>query len=1604
MPTRTAARNGTQAMNGAEAIDTKTMLRVLEAMQRGDFSTRLPDDWPGAAGKIAAALNSIIEANEGLEREIRRLTRQVGKEGQVRRSASRRARGAWTTTLDAVNDLAQDLARPNTEIARVISAVANGDLSQTMPLEIDGRPLQGQFLTTARTVNTMVGQLNAFAGEVTRVAREVGTEGKLGGQAHVRGVGGVWKDITDNVNLMAGNLTSQVRNIAEVTTAVQQGDLSKKITVDVRGEILELKNTINTMVDQLNAFASEVTRVAREVGTEGKLGGQADVKGVAGIWKDLTDNVNLMAGNLTSQVRNIAQVTTGIANGDLSKKITVDVQGEILELKNTINTMVDQLNAFANEVTRVAREVGTEGRLGGQADVRGAAGIWKDLTENVNFMAGNLTSQVRNIAEVTTAVQQGDLSKKITVDVRGEILELKQTINTMVDQLNAFAGEVTRVAREVGTEGKLGGQADVKGVAGIWKDLTDNVNFMAGNLTSQVRNIAEVTTAVQQGDLSKKITVDVEGEILELKQTINTMVDQLNAFANEVTRVAREVGTEGRLGGQADVKGVAGIWKDLTDNVNIMAGNLTSQVRNIAEVTTAVQQGDLSKKITVDVRGEILELKQTINTMVDQLNAFAKEVTRVAREVGTDGKLGGQANVEGVAGTWKDLTDNVNTMASNLTDQVRGIARVVTAVANGDLRGKLTLEAKGEIAELADTINSMTATLAVFAQQVTTVAREVGAEGRLGGQANVPGAAGTWRDLTDNVNQLSATLTTQVRAIAEVATAVTTGDLTRSIRVDASGEVANLKDNINEMIRNLRQTTEKNQEQDWLKTNLTRFTRMLQGQRDPMTVSKMILSELAPVVHAEHGVFYGVVPANARPSYLAFQAGYAYRPRKGVAMEFAIGEGLIGQCALEKKRIVVTNVPRDYIKIGSSLGEATPANIVVLPILFENDLRAVIELASFEPFSPTHLDFLEQLAESIGIVLNTIEANTRTEDLLKQSQSLATELQSQQDQLQRTNEELAEKASELAEQNAEVERRRLEVESAKGLVEEKAEQLALTSRYKSEFMANMSHELRTPLNSLLILAQELAANPDGNLLPKQIEYATIIRSSGTDLLKLINDILDLSKIESGTVALEISNWPLAELKPMLERTFRHVAEATRLAFHIELRQGLPETLPTDPQRLQQILNNLLSNAFKFTEKGKVEFVAEIATAGWSPSNEALHRASQVVAFRVLDTGIGIPVEKQNTIFEPFTQADGSTSRKFGGTGLGLSICRELTRLLGGEIRIQSEPGVGSIFTIYLPVITSVQPRHSEPMEFVETTLGEPPEGRVRATAGNRSSWQAEPSEEANGSEPARSLLVVEDDPVQRQYITDLMAPSGTRTMAVGTGDEALALLQKEKFDCVVLDLGLPGLSGWRVIDELQQSKALGSTPLLVYTAKNLTKREEIKLGKAARSIVIKDARSPERLKQEIAAILHEGEPDNEAGAGVRANGAESANGALAGKKALVVDDDIRNIFALTALLERQRMDVVSVDSGKEALDLLEQGENDFDIALVDVMMPEMDGYDTMSKMREVKAFAGRPIIALTAKAMKGDREKCIEAGASDYIAKPVNNGHLLAMLNSWLAR
>ncbi|CAA9514814.1 MAG: Two-component system sensor histidine kinase/response regulator hybrid, partial [uncultured Solirubrobacteraceae bacterium] len=579
----------------------RELLGALRGAGAGDFTARLSTRDGGTMGQIAEAYNRMAENNESMTRELSRVAATIGREGRLNeRAGVGLLEGSYKDSMESVNSLIDDLVRPTIEVGRVIGAVADGDLSQKMALEIEGQSVRGEFLRMGTTVNTMVDQLSSFSDEVTRVAREVGTEGILGGQAEVKGVSGTWRDLTENVNFMASNLTTQVRTIAAVTTAVAEGDLTQKIRVEAKGEVAALADTINTMVDQLSSFADEVTRVAREVGTEGILGGQAEVTGVSGTWRDLTDSVNFMAGNLTSQVRNIAQVATAVADGDLSQKISVEAKGEVAQLAETINTMVDQLSSFADEVTRVAREVGTEGILGGQARVEGVSGTWRDLTDSVNFMAGNLTSQVRNIAQVTTAVAEGDLSQKISVEAKGEVAALADTINTMVDQLSSFADEVTRVAREVGTEGILGGQAEVAGVAGTWKDLTDNVNGMALNLTTQVRNIAQVTTAVARGDLTQKITVEAKGEVAALADTINSMTDTLSSFAEQVTGVAREVGTEGILGGQAEVAGVAGTWKDLTDSVNGMASNLTTQVRNIAQVTTAVAQGDLTQKITVE--------------------------------------------------------------------------------------------------------------------------------------------------------------------------------------------------------------------------------------------------------------------------------------------------------------------------------------------------------------------------------------------------------------------------------------------------------------------------------------------------------------------------------------------------------------------------------------------------------------------------------------------------------------------------------------------------------------------------------------------------------------------------------------------------------------------------------------------------------------------------------------------------------------------------------------------------------------------------------------------------------------------------------------------
>ncbi|MYW65649.1 HAMP domain-containing protein [Streptomyces sp. SID8379] len=1341
-------------------VDLRPLLAAITAARDGNF-THVPEDTgDGLVGELCAVFNQLVDRSSHFSTELTRVRREIVRHGRLdERMEASPGHGAWATRIHDVNTVIDALVAPAANATRVLDAVAGGDLTQRVDLHDGTRQLRGDLRSLGRAVNKMVDQLSLFTGEVTRVAREVGTEGRLGGRAKAQGLSGSWRDVTEAVNTMASRLTAQVRDIALVTTAVARGDLTRTVTIEATGELLELKLTVNTMVDQLSAFADEVTRVAREVGTEGQLGGRAQVRGVSGVWKDLTDNVNFMASNLTSQVRNIAQVTTAVANGDLSQKITVDAQGEILELKSTINTMVDQLSAFADEVTRVAREVGTEGQLGGRAQVRGVSGVWKDLTDNVNFMADNLTSQVRNIALVSTAVAQGDLGKKITVEAKGEILELKSTINTMVDQLSAFADEVTRVAREVGTEGNLGGQAQVRGVAGVWNDLTENVNFMASNLTSQVRNIAQVTTAVAQGDLSKKISVDARGEILELKDTVNTMVEQLRGFADEVTRVAREVGTDGRLGGRATVHGVSGVWKDLTDNVNYMADNLTSQVRNIAQVATAVAQGDLSKKIDVDARGEILELKTTINTMVDTLSSFSSEVTRVAREVGSEGQLGGQARVEGVYGTWKRLTTNVNELASNLT--------------------------------------------------------------------------------------------TQVRAIAEVASAVTSGDMSRSITVETQGEVAELKDNINLMVANLRETT---RAKDWLESNLARLAALMQGHRDLMEVADLILRELTPLVNAQYGAFFLAEPdeddtpiRSAIPTKgLAYIAGYGSAAALVVDTGGMPVHGLVRQAALEKKRILVEEAPPDYIKINSGLGEAAPASVVIIPILFEDKLLGVIELASFSRFSDVHLAFFDQFVNTIGVAINTIIANSRTESLLGESQRLATQLQERSDELQRQQ-------GELQRSNAEL--------------EEKAALLATSSQYKSEFLANMSHELRTPLNSLLILARLLSDNPDGHLNDQEVQFATTIHRSGSDLLQLINDILDLSKIEAGRMDVRPKKLPLIKLLDYVHATFRPITLDRGLAFEVTVGEDVPREMFSDEQRLQQILRNLLSNAIKFTANGKVELRV---TRVKDPDHQFVRESDDLIAFSVSDTGIGIARDKLPVIFEAFQQADGTTNRKYGGTGLGLSISREISGLLGGRIIAESEPGAGSTFTLYVPVL---HPSH-EPV----------PEPPPHPSSGVRPPLLV----------PAQQTMIPDTYPIHDQE------------------------------------------DNWPAPTKLEQWRS----------------------GRAGQM--------------------------------------------LSGRRVLIVDDDIRNVFALTHVLGRVGMPVLYAENGREGIETLELNP-DVELVLMDIMMPEMDGYETISVIRATPQWAGLPIVALTAKAMPGDREKSIAQGANDYVPKPVDVDQLLTVVCDVLA-
>jgi len=1382
--------------------------------------------------------------------------------------------------------------------------------------------------------------------------------------------------------------------------------------------------------------------------------------------------------------RALLRALRALKKGDFTTRLPLDLTGIDGQIAEVFNDIVEMNESIASELARVCKTVGKEGQINQRLRVAGLVGAWAGEMDSVNQLIGDLARPTAAVARVIESVADGDLSQRMLLEIdglplRGEFQRIGKVVNTMVIQLNALASEVSRVAREVGTEGKLGGQARVPGVAGTWKDLTDNVNAMAANLTGQMRNIAEVTTAVAKGDLSKKITVDVRGETLELKSTINTMVDQLNGFASEVSRVAREASSEGKLGGQARVRGAAGIWKDLTDSVNAMAASLTGQMRNIAEVTTAVAKGDLSKKITVDVRGEILELKSTINTMVDQLNGFASEVSRVAREVGTEGKLGGQARVPGVAGTWKDLTDNVNAMAANLT--------------------------------------------------------------------------------------------TQVRAIAEVATAVTQGDLTRSVMVEAQGEVAALKDNINEMIRNLKDTTLKNNEQDWLKTNLAKFSRMLQGQGDLVAASQLVLSELAPLVHAQQGVLYAQSVQDGE-STLKLVASYAAGSEEQLPSVVRPGEGLVGQCALEKKRILLEDLRQDYLRIESAVGSAAPLNVVILPVLFEGDVKAVMELASIRRFNATRLLFLDQLAESIGIVLNTIGANMRTRDLLAQSQSLTRELQKQQQELKQTNErlgyqagnlqksesllkmqqeelrhandELQHKAELLSEQMRQVEYKNREIELAKAALEEKAEQLALSSRYKSEFLANMSHELRTPLNSLLILAKLLADNPDATLTPKQIDYAQTIYAAGADLLSLISDILDLAKIESGTVTLDFGPLRLTDLKDYVERTFRPTALEQKLDFSVSIDPGLPVTIETDEKRLQQVLKNLLSNAFKFTARGAVQLRIAPADSGWSPGRAQLATASEVIAFIVSDTGVGIPANKQKVIFEAFQQADGTTSRRFGGTGLGLSISRELTALLGGEIAVQSVPGAGSTFVLYLPLprepVVSAPPAAAIAADEIAPALPEalpdiapdaladtlpdtvptvepPPAAAEVAGAVDRV------SDDRDDIEPGdRVVLIVEDDAAFAGTVLDIAHERGFKAVIAPDGGAGLALAQALRPDTITLNLKLPDVDGWTVLERLKrtahtrripvtivsladhthdsvhlaavamvsreearealqeallrtrdltgrdatallvadgdearradvewylrregvrvdsaalgaealqavrsaaydcvllgpelgdmgpiellkrlvESEAIAEMPFVIYGTEGLGGPEQEQLRRLAEVLLLKRGPTRKAMLDEITLFLKHTLGTHRAAGHERAAPPEIQQG-LANRKVLIVDDDVRNVFALTGALEQCGMTVLNAESGKEGVEIL-KSEPDVELVLMDIMMPELDGYDTIRIIRGYPQFRTLPIIALTAKAMKGDREKCLEAGASDYIAKPVNVEQLTSLLRVWL--
>jgi signal transduction histidine kinase/CheY-like chemotaxis protein/HAMP domain-containing protein len=1131
-------------------------------------------------------------------------------------------------------------------------------------------------------------------------------------------------------------------------------------------------------------------------------------------------------------------------------------------------------------------------------------------------------------------------------------------------------------------------------------------------------------TAVRGGDFSKRLAPSGDPLVDEIGSVFNDMADQLDQFTAEVTRVAREVGTEGKLGGQAHVAGVSGTWNDLTESVNAMAGNLTAQVRNIAQVATAVAKGDLTQKIDVDARGEILELKTTLNTMVDQLSAFAEEVTRVAREVGTEGNLGGQATVRGVSGTWKDLTDNVNSMANNLTSQVRNIAQVTTAVAQGDLTKKIDVDARGEILELKTTINTMVDQLSSFAAEVTRVAREVGREGRLGGQAEVEGVSGTWKRLTENVNELAGNLTRQVRAISDVASKVAAGDLDQSISVEAAGEVAELKDSINAMVVSLREMVQASRDQDWLKSNLASIGSMMQGHRDLEVVAELIMEELAPLLGAQHGTFF-LAEESGGETRLRLIAGYGLRADKDAPIQYRIGQSLIGQVAKSKRPIVVDEIPQGYIKISSGLGEAPPANLAVLPVLFEDKVQGVLELASFTKFSKVQVDFLEQLTETLGVSVNAIIANARTDALLDQSQRLTAELQARSEELQARSEELQlsnadleEKAAQLATQKRDIETKNAEIERARTEIEARARQLALASQYKSQFLANMSHELRTPLNSLLILARLLAQNPSHNLTAKQVEYAHVIHSAGSDLLQLINDILDLSKVEAGRMDVLAERFPLAALVEDLRTTFGPLTAEKGLDFTVEAAPSAPHELVTDRQRLRQVLGNLLSNAVKFTEHGSV--TVRVEASAQDPG---------MVGFSVTDTGIGIAPENLAVIFGKFQQSDGTLSRQFGGTGLGLSIANEVSALLGGRITAVSDLGRGSTFTLWLPA-TMPDALASGPVAQAPVTMPGPAAGPAAGWVGaaetaasptafgfpdqpglgGREALGAADPAAAGGSGAPANVLVFEGTGgghltlLAHSAISDLTdTNAAVRVATPASPAQAVALLAAEPFRCVVVDLGQAG--ALEFLEQAREKPELAEIPVLAH----LTGRPGVDVADRVAALrtgyrtlellpSLDDLR--ERITLHLSATERGRVPPLVSGTAAAQTAGPSRPG-LRGKHILVIDDDARTVFAIKSALELYGMRVTVADNGRQGIDAL-IAARDIDLILMDVMMPRLDGYATMTTIRQMPQFGMLPIIAVTARAMPGDRDKSLTAGASDYVTKPVDTDELLSRMERWL--